>query len=60
MIILMVKKNMIVDHNLQNVKYDIKELPLCPFPAVKLKHEFNDLLSWEEIVENTNKYIINK
>jgi cupin superfamily acireductone dioxygenase involved in methionine salvage len=51
---------MVVDHNFQNIKYDINKLLSCPFPVVRLDHNFeNILLSWEEIVETTNKYLIN-
>jgi len=51
---------MVVDHEFQKLRYNIQHLLSCPFPAVKLKHNFDDhLLSWDEIINNVNKQLLN-
>jgi mannose-6-phosphate isomerase-like protein (cupin superfamily) len=50
---------MIVERNFQKIVYPIENLPFCTFPFVKLKHDFNIILSWEEIIFNVNKQLFN-
>jgi mannose-6-phosphate isomerase-like protein (cupin superfamily) len=49
----------IVERNFQKMLYPINDLPFCSFPCVKLKHDFNIILSWEEIIFNVNKQMLN-
>lgn len=51
--------SMIVEKNFQKILYPIDNIPFCLFPCVKLKHDFNIILSWEEIIFNVNKQIFN-
>ena len=46
---------MIVDRNYQNILFSFNQLPTCNFPVVKLKHDFDIILSWEEIIKLLNK-----
>tara|TARA_R110000822_G_scaffold162769_1_gene303101 strand:- start:49 stop:558 length:510 start_codon:yes stop_codon:yes gene_type:complete len=46
---------MIVDRSYQNILFPFEQLPVCGFPVVKLKHTFDIILSWEEIIKLTNK-----
>ena len=46
---------MIVDRNYQNILFSFNQLPICNFPVVKLKHDFDIILSWEEIIKLLNK-----
>ena len=51
--------SMIVERNFQKILYPIENLPFCKLPFVKLKHNFNIILSWEEIIFNVNKQLFN-
>jgi mannose-6-phosphate isomerase-like protein (cupin superfamily) len=51
--------SMIVEKNFQKIVFPIENLPFCTFPCVKLKHDFNIILSWEEIIFNVNKQLFN-
>jgi hypothetical protein len=51
--------SMIVERNFQKMLYPINDLPFCSFPCIKLKHDFNIILSWEEIIFNVNKQMFN-
>jgi mannose-6-phosphate isomerase-like protein (cupin superfamily) len=50
---------MIVDNNFQQITYPFDKLNVCPFPFVKIEHGFDNILSWDEIVDLNNKQIIN-
>ena len=50
---------MIVDRNFQKLKTPLKNIPLCNMPAVRVEHDFDIILSWEEIVKTVNKTLIN-
>jgi len=49
----------IIEKNFQKILFPIENLPFCTFPCVKLKHNFNIILSWEEIIFNVNKQFFN-
>jgi len=49
---------MIVDRNYQTITYPIEELHKCSMPVVRVKHDFDIILSWGEIVETLNKSLI--
>jgi len=50
---------MIVDRTYQNIVFPLEKLNECNMPAVRVKHDFDIILSWEEIVNITNKNMIN-
>jgi hypothetical protein len=54
-----INNEVMVERNFQKILFPINNLPFCPFPCVKLKHDFNIILSWEEIIFNVNKQIFN-
>ena len=49
---------MIVDRTYQNIVFPLEKLNECNMPAVRIKHDFDIILSWAEIVETINKSLI--
>jgi len=50
---------MVVDRVFQQITFPFNKLNVCPYPFVKLTHDFKNILLWEEIVELNNKHLIN-
>jgi len=50
---------MIVDRSYQKLTFDLKNLNECHMPCVRVKHDFNIILSWQEIIDIVNKNMIN-
>jgi len=50
---------MVVDRTFQQITFPFSELNVCPYPVVKINHTFDNILSWEEIIDLNNKQVIN-
>lgn len=50
---------MIVERDFQKTSYPLEKLNECGLPVVKLKHNFTETLTWDEIINISNKFIIN-
>lgn len=50
---------MVVDRVFQQITFPFNKLDVCPYPFVKLVHGFDNILSWDEIIDLNNKHSIN-
>ena len=50
---------MVVDRTFQEIAFPFNQLNVCAFPFFKISHDFDNIFSWEEIIDLNNKHVIN-